>query len=100
MNLKTTEHARIRLKERNGIPKSAIVRMTERVYTNGIKREDTKGRLRIYLDEQYDKNGGFGDELRVYGDYLYVFHEQTLITVFTVPQDIRKYIKFNRRTEQ
>ena len=94
--VKSTVHARERLKERNGIPKSAIGRIIERAYTSGLKREDTKGQLRAYLDEQYRKNGGFGDELRVYGDYLYVFHENKLITVFTIPQKLRKFVKINK----
>lgn len=95
--VRATVHAKKRLRERSGIPKSATMKMTERAYEKGIKRTDAKGRLRVFLDEQYEKNGGFGNELRVYGDFLYIFHEMSLITVYAVPQDVRKYIKFNKK---
>lgn len=83
-----TDHAEIRMKERLGLRKKAIQRMAQRAFESGFRRRDTKGRLKRYLDASYSLHGK-GNQVRVYGDFIYIFHSWTLITVLNLPSDLR-----------
>ena len=84
-----TRHAKKRLHERDGTKKSAVYRKASLVYERGYRVEETKGRLRRWVDS----NRGSADNLRVYGDKLYIFNGETLITVYQIPHEIRKRIR-------
>ena len=80
-----TRHAGQRTRERVGIPKKAVRRAAARAYTNGIRRTETEGGLRRYLDWLYWRGNGGANNITVYGDKVYLFNEDTLITVLNVP---------------
>lgn len=91
-----TAHAGRRLKERSGLNKKSIRRIAERAYLNGIKHSEVKGNLRkwvdgIYLSEENANN------IRLYGDKIFLFHNNLLITVMQIPSNLRNeldnYIK-------
>lgn len=61
--------------------------MAERAYFTGITHSDTKGALRKYLNVVYlsykDAN-----QIRLYGDKVYIFKNTLLITVFNLPRNL------------
>lgn len=88
-----TRHAKKRLHEREGTKKSAAYRKASLVFERGYRIEETKGRLRRWVDSCC--NGT--ENMRIYGDKLYIFVGETLITVYQVPntiaRNLRRYIR-------
>ena len=80
-----TRHAERRIRERVGIPKKACRRAAAKAITQGIRRTDTEGGLRQYLDWLYFSKGGMASNIVVYGDKVYLFNDDTLITVMNIP---------------
>ena len=85
-----TKHGAKRMRERNGLNMKSAVRMTDRVLRDGIRRENTKGRLRKWEDHVYYN----GEKLPViYGDKCYVYSNDgsnLLITVLNIPANLMK----------
>lgn len=79
-----TKHSKDRMKERCGLNKSAQQKAAETALAKGITHSDTSGSLRRYLDGLYlqKKNA---NNLRIWGDKVFVFHNERLITVLQVP---------------
>jgi hypothetical protein len=91
-----THHACQRAKERlNWTPKT-LNRMLPRIFTQGLCIENTKGTLRRYLSNRL-KDAPEGTKLRVYGEYLYIFREHGLITLFPLHSDLKNYIQKNKQ---
>ena len=88
--LRITKHGSERTRERMGIPKKAVDRAAAIAYEKGLKHSETCGGLKRYLDYLYFKGGGEANNMRVYGDHIYVFHDEILITVFKLPPEHRK----------
>ena len=74
-----TKHGAKRMRERNGLNMKSAVRMTDRVFRDGIRRENTKGRLRKWVDHVYDKCYVYSND----GSNL-------LITVLNIPANLMK----------
>ena len=80
-----TRHAERRTRERVGIPKKSVRRAAAKAITQGVKRTETDGGLRRYLDWLYWRGNGEANNIVVYGDKVYLFGNDTLITVLNVP---------------
>lgn len=80
-----SEHAMDRLKSRNGWNRKASMRMIKKVYDNGLTPDAVRGRFATWVRHKEDTKNP-GDEFRLYGDYLYVFNRQTLVTVLPTPK--------------
>lgn len=91
-----TRHAKKRLKERNGFNKKSMQRMADRAYEKGIPLSETKGQLHKWVTSVYFRNTEVNN-LRIYGDKLYLFRDNILITILQVPQkyvnDMEAFIK-------
>ena len=80
-----SDHAMNRLKQRNGWNRTTSLRMVQRIYDEGIAPEDVKGYLAKWVKNKNSEINP-GDCLRLYGDVLYVFHRNTLITAYQAPK--------------
>ena len=89
--IKVTRHAEKRIRERSGIPKRAIKRSAQLAFDTGYRHSETKGRLREFLDAVYLREGT-ANNMRVFGDKVYVFCNHTLVTVLQIPASIMKNI--------
>ena len=88
-----TKHGEMRMTKRNGLPKKSTGRICSRVLELGIRRMDTKGRLRKYLDRKWHDYGETAEYI-IYGQNVYVFSEdKKLITMFPVPSNLVKDCK-------
>jgi len=90
-----TQHAYERAKERLSLSPASLDRMAERAFTHGIKHADTKGRLHKYITHlwfDYRK----ADNIRLYGEFVYLFADVTLVTLFQLPRGLRKHAKLIR----
>lgn len=84
-----TRHAADRMRERGGLNRKSIQRIANQVYFNGYPIERTKGRLRKWM-YKISKSNPSAQNLRIYGDKLYIFSNEVLITVFNIPNNLKK----------
>jgi hypothetical protein len=91
INIIVTDHAFRRAKERLGLNSKAFSRMAMKSFIAGKKHKDCKGQLKKYIDkiwlEQRQANN-----IRIYGEVLYLFRNNYLITVYQLPNDLKKYV--------
>ena len=85
-----TRHAYRRLRERNGWNKKASNRMVSKIYETGLRKDDIKGYVRMWLKHLDSDNDR---EYVVYGNYIYIFLDKNLLTAFPIPSKefIKKY---------
>lgn len=82
-----TKHARYRMKQRCGVGKRSAHRMAEKVYRLGVRHGETSGNLRKWVDAQSFYNRS-ANQIRLYGDKAYIFHDEKLITVIQIPHNL------------
>jgi hypothetical protein len=83
-----TNHAEKRFKERLGLPKSACQKHAQIAYDEGFKHEDARGKAKRYLDKLFLEHRN-ANAMRVYGEFVYLFTGETLITVLNLPKSVR-----------
>lgn len=86
-----TNHAEDRAKERCGIGKKSTERMAKIAYEKGIKHNECGGRLRKYITSLYFYNQS-ANQIRIYGDKVYIFHDEVLITIINLPNNLKKIV--------
>lgn len=96
MKIEITRHAEQRMRERLGLNKKSIERMAQRAYESGMHHNETKGNLNKWITSIYFKNKN-ANNIRIYGNMLYIFCNDILVTVFQIPhrlsKDLENYIR-------
>lgn len=92
--LQVSKHGAKRARERVGLPKKAVERNAQRALTEGIGYKEASGSLKRYISWLYERYDGNGNNIRIYGDKVWVFHDGILITVLNVPGEHRKQVKY------
>lgn len=86
--MKITDHAQQRGKERLKLNPASLERTARRALNDGLGRPQTHGALRTYLD---GKRAMHPDgEVFLYGEFLFVFAGNVLLTCFRVPGDLHE----------
>lgn len=89
--VKVTAHARERMKERCGVPKSSATRIAEKAWHSGLKWEDITGSVKTWVNGQWK---GKKCSYRIFQEKLYVFSlSGVLITVIPIPGNLHQSIK-------
>lgn len=83
-DLVISEHGYTRLKQRNGWSRKASARMIGKVYQNGLRPDQVKGYLKSWINNKADY-GKDGNEFVLFGEKLYIFNGNTMITVLPTP---------------
>ena len=89
MSIRVTKHAEDRLKERSGISKSSLEKVTRTALEKGIRHDETIGSLRRYIDSLF-LSRMIANNIRLWGDKVFLFRGETLITVTQIPH---KYMR-------
>lgn len=89
MALKITRHGKNRMKERLGLPKRAIRRHLKIVLKDGLTHKEMNGSLLSYINWQVIKFKHKCNKPIVHGHHLYIFHNETLITVLELPTKLK-----------
>ena len=84
-----TNHAAQRTKERVGIPKRISEKNANKALQLGIRHNETSGSLHKYITALYLKQRT-ANNVRIYCGNVYIFHDEILITILTLPQKYRK----------
>lgn len=80
-----THHAFERIKERCGLNKKAAYHIVQKAYDNGTDISEIKGYLLPWAKKKLQRFEK-GERALVYGDFVYTFKYDTLITVIRMPQ--------------
>lgn len=84
-----SDHAYARAKERFGIGKKSLCRLFHKAQRYGIGPKDTTVRLHKYLIGEVMKSG-VPKNVRIYGEFVFIYDNECLITVFIIPRNLRK----------
>ena len=94
-HLKVTKHAKRRSRQRSGITKGQIDKIAARAFTEGITHKQARGDLSKWMDAEFLKYRT-ANECRLYANHLYIFHNETLITVLDADlkyeKDLEQYV--------
>jgi hypothetical protein len=85
-----TDHAENRIRQRCGLPRRAVNKKAEVALRDGLSHKECTGRLKKYFDYLFLSHGGVGANIRIYGDNVYIFTRDKLITVLPLPNEHRK----------
>lgn len=96
MDARITRHASQRIRERVGLPKQAINKNADRALENGLTHKDVSGSVSRYADKLYLQYRT-ANNIRFYGNQVYLFRNNILITVIPLPQKYRKVIESIKR---
>ncbi|MGN1023311.1 MAG: hypothetical protein ACI4OJ_07435 [Lachnospiraceae bacterium] len=95
-----TEHAMKRMKQRAGWNRNAAVRMTKKAVEKGKSADEVTGRLGAWLRHKALEEEGPGNWwYRVYGNFIFVFADQNLVTVFQRPCHGSYFMRCTMKTE-
>jgi len=90
--LALTEHACKRARQRFRWNVSTLERMSKKAFESGLKRKNTNGRLKKYLDKLWNDHKHVNN-FRLYGETLFVFSNNRLLTVWHLPPNLRPLAK-------
>lgn len=90
-----THHACKRARQRLSWNASTLERMSVKAFELGLKRKNTRGRLKKYLDKLWNDHKK-ANNVRLYGETLFVFSNNLLITVWHLPTELRRSAKVHR----
>ncbi|MEN6312793.1 MAG: hypothetical protein ABFD25_00940 [Clostridiaceae bacterium] len=90
--IQLTAHAKNRIKQRCGIRKGAE-RIAGIAFEKGLTIDDLSGNLKHYVMYLYTYNYQ-ANNIRLYGDKIYVFCNDVLVTVLDTP---RKYLSIVKK---
>lgn len=98
-----TDHAYQRAKERLSLNAKTFYKLALKALDNGITHSQTKGKLNRYITSLFFKSYS-GNNVRIYGDNIYIFDKKKLITVYRLPGEflpiVRKILKINNHNNE
>lgn len=87
-----TKHAYKRAKERLGWKKQSLKRTAHIALRSGIRHNQLTGQINRYVSRLYLTHKNCNN-IRIYGQNVFMFKNVTLITIFRVPNNLIKYLK-------
>ena len=97
--LKVSGHAYKRARERVRWSRNALNKMSVLAYTNGLRRYELKGKLRHFIDDLLIGSAK-KPQIRIYGEVIYIFRNQTLVTLYQIPSELRKHLIYHRNKKK
>lgn len=84
-----TDHAYDMAKERLSMNRTSFEKLTAKAFVCGIKHSDSAGNLKKYIDSKFfvEKSA---NNIRIYGENVFIFSKNVLVTVYQVPTNLRK----------
>jgi hypothetical protein len=67
-------------------------RLADIAFEKGLTHAETSGSLHAYLTSLYFYNGT-ADNIRIYGDKVYIFCNQVLVTVLDLPNKYKNAVR-------
>lgn len=86
--IEVSRHAYERLHERCGLSRKAAIRMAEKAFYTGMKHSDTRGQINRWITSLYFNNKN-ANNIRLYGNFAYIFCNKILVTVLEIPNNLK-----------
>lgn len=93
--LAVTKHAYKRAKERLGWKRKTLQRMAIRIYRCGYNIRETNGELYRFLQKKTTRIDSYTN-VRIYGEFVYFFNNQALITMYRLSNRLLKHLAYMR----
>lgn len=94
-----TKHAYKRAKERMGINKNALNRIAVKAFHRGLKYSDVNGKIKEVFEILYNTEKT-ANNVRIYGEFIFIFADNRLLTVVQVNNEYKNYIKNHKKWGQ
>ena len=91
-DIRITDHAYQRGKERLSLGRNSLQRMAHKAFKEGTRHCETKGTLNRFLSKIYFQHGNVNN-VRIYGENVFLFVDNILVTLYQLPVDLRKHAK-------
>mgnify|MGYP003582901834 CR=1 FL=1 len=88
-----SDHACRRASERLNLNSKSFDRLAVKAFYEGIRHTETKGKLKRFIDGLHLRNRSV-DNVRIYGENVFLFQGIFLVTVYRVPTELIKYLKY------
>lgn len=98
-HLIATKHAYTRAKQRLGWPKSALNNMMPIAFAKGVTHASAKGKLSKFITKKWLENKR-ANNIRIYGEVVYFFHDNVLITMYQINNYLKKYVSLSQPSSQ
>ena len=85
-----SNHAFERAQQRLSLNPKSFIKMVDKAYQKGIKESELVGDFASYINEL---RGERKQEVRIYGEFIYIFMKKVLVTVYVCPAKYVKYLK-------
>lgn len=86
-----TKHAKTRIVQRCGVNKKSVEAVADKALLSGLTHKDVSGSLARYLDKLYLSHG-VANNMRIYGQKVFLFRGSRLITVVNLPARFHKTV--------
>lgn len=86
--IEVSRHAYERLHERCGLSRKAATRMAEKAFYTGMKHSDTRGQINRWITSLCFNNKN-ANNIRLYGNFAYIFCNKILVTVLEIPNNLK-----------
>lgn len=90
--MEITSHAYQKARERFKWKNKTLDRMAEKAFEEGMEHSETKSNLKKYISHKW-KMYKSCNNTRIYGENIFFFHNDRLITLYRLPQELIKYTK-------
>ena len=88
--MKTTHHGAKRVRKRIGIKKKAVDAMRDAAFEKGLTHAQATGQLSRYYDKLFLEYES-ANNVRMYANYVWIFAGKSLVTVFPIPNNLRRH---------
>lgn len=90
--MKLSNHSKGRGNERLGLDTKSFEKLATKALEQGIKHSDTTGSLNRFITSLF-MNGHKANNIRIYGEFVYLFCNELLITVINLPNQYKAAVK-------
>jgi len=94
-----TKHADERADERMSFNHKTLEHLLPKVLSEGINSSMVKGKIKKYLDFLYLSHKTHANNIRIFGEFVYIFMGETLITIMNLPNEHKNYKKYLKNTQ-
>ena len=89
-----TTHATERGDERLGLNIKGLEHLASHALEKGIDSSMVKGKIKKYLDFLFLSHKTRANNIRIFGEFVYIFMGETLITIINLPNEHKNYKKY------